>query len=350
MTPQVALEGLFFYLVREGFPLGIRDLTQALEALRGGFGTSSRENLMWLCQSLWARTEEEHRRISLLFEMFPPPTPEEIATLTGNSPESSGGETFSKPLGPQSKDRASQGDTTAIDFTSAENRTGLGIPASVTTVPSERFVLAPKPLISQRACAVAWRRFRRPLRFGPKVDVDIEETIAAKAQDGFLPEPVLVPRRDNRARVVLLIDVGPSMMAWRHSVAVLGDSLRESQFGTYGVYYFHETPARLFEKETLTVPVSLRSAFERFSKTPVLVVSEAGAARATLDKQRIEATRVCLGQLGLAWRPVAWLNPMTASRWRGTPAQYISCLPSVSMFPFNAYGLVQAVDVMRGRR
>ena len=350
MTSQVALEGLFFHLVRQGFPLGIRDLTQALDALQAGFGNCSRENLMWLCQSLWARTEEENRRIAVLFQVLPQPTSEDIAALTGDSRKTLAEQTSSKPEDSRTSDKTNRPTAAQLDFTSSENRTGVGLPAAVTTVPPESFVLTPKPLVSHRACAIAWRRFRRPLRFGPKVDVDIEQTILTKARTGILPEPVLIPRRENRARIVLLVDVGPSMMAWRHSAGVLADSLRESQFSAFGIFYFHETPERLFEKETLTTPVPLRSAFEQFPETPVLVVSEAGAARTARDSQRTAATRECLGHFGLVWRPVAWLNPMPVSRWRNTPAQSIARLPGVSMMPFNAYGLVQAVDVLRGRR
>lgn len=350
MNSQVVLEGLFLHLARQGFSLGIRDLTEALEALESGFGTCSRENLMWLCQSLWARSDEENRRIAVLFQTLPKPTPKDVDTLTGVSQEPVTDQAPSKPEEPTLPDKADRPDVTRLDFTSPENRTGIGLPSAVVPAPPETFVLTPKPLISRRACAISWRRFRRPLRFGPKIDIDVEETIQAKARCGFLPEPVLVARRQNRARVIVLVDAGPSMMAWKYSVAALVDSLRDSQFGSFGIFYFHETPTRLFEKETLIGPVLLRAALDRFPDTPVLVVSEAGAARSECDSQRTESVQKCIVQFGSIWRPLAWLNPMPARRWRNTPAQLIARLPGVSMMPFNAYGLTRAVDVLRGRR
>jgi len=351
MTSQVALEGLFFHLIRQGFPLGIRDLMQAINALEAGFGNCSRENLMWLCQSLWARSDEESRRIAMLFQSLPSPTAEYVCSVTGESRGTAApGDAQLPPERPDTLEPTGGLGTAQLDFTSPENRTGIGLPAAVTTVPAEPFVLTPKPLISRRACAITWRRFRRPVRSGPKVDLDLEQTILAKARVGFLPGPVFVARRENRARIVLLIDVGPAMMAWKHSVSMLIDSLRDSQFSAFGIFFFHETPARLFEKDTLITPVQLRSAFERFPETPVLVVSEAGAARGTPDSQRVADTTQCLANFGLRWRPVAWLNPMPASRWRNTPAQSLARLTGVSMMPFNAYGLVQAIDVLRGRR
>jgi uncharacterized protein with von Willebrand factor type A (vWA) domain len=351
MNGQVALEGLFFRLVRdEGFPLGIRDLKDALHALEAGFGGCSRERLLWLCQTLWARSGEERRRLALLFERnFPPLTAEQLAAITGSTP-AAGPEPAPAPKPVDTSPRQGR-EAQLLEIAPAETRSGVGVPrASVPAVRRELFVLTPKPLVPLRACIVTWRRYRKALRLGPKVDLDLEQTVAAKARFGALSEPVLAPRRANQACLVLLIDVGPSMAAWGQSIAVLVESLAESQLAQSKVWFFHQTPERLFASERLTGPVAVRSAANTAPDTPVLVVSDAGAVRGGMDRARINGTRSALMEFGTIWRPVAWLNPMPRDRWRSTSAASIARLPGVSMVPFSPDGLIAAVDLLRGHR
>ena len=353
MTSPVALEGIFFHLVREGFPLGVRDLNEALSALEAGFGGDNRENLMWLCRALWARTEEEERRIGILFQQYlPRPTAEEVAAITGRPVA----EKPAEPDAPREDEAARQGkeerrNAPALEISAPEQPGGIGLPrAAVAVDRGESFILAPKPLVPLRSCVIAWRRYRRPLRSGPKVELDLEQTIASKAAKGFLPEPVLVARRSNQARIVLLVDSGPAMASWAYSVAMLVESLRDSRLAVAGVFYFHEAPDRLFENAGLTGALPLRAALERFPESPAVVVSEGGSARGGFDQRRIQATRESLGRFGLSWRPVAWLNPMPQARWRGTSAAAIARIPGVSMLQFTADGLIQSIDLLRGQR
>jgi hypothetical protein len=250
MTAPIPLDGLFFRLVREGFPLGIRDLNEALCALEAGFGTGNRENLMWLCRALWARTEEEDRRIGILFQQhLPRPTAEEVAALTGRLLPEQPPETDTAACeDPAAHELPNQrANTPALEISGAEQPGGIGLPrAAVAASRAESFILAPKPLVSLRSCVIAWRRYRRPIRSGPKVELDLEQTIAAKAAKGFLPAPVLVSRRGNQARVVCLSipdhdgELGTPPRCWWNRFA--------SRLGVSAVFYFHEAPDRLFER------------------------------------------------------------------------------------------------------
>lgn len=352
MNAPVLLEGLFLHLVREGFPLGVRDLQEALRALEAGFGAGDRDRLMRMCQTLWARTEEENRRIHRLFrELLPRPTEAEIAAVTGQaSPapeprEARPGETQRETT------RRSAATTAALEVAPVESARGVGVPKAIVSARfSESFILTPVPLVPLRACVIAWRRFRRALRTGPKVDLDVEQTIAEKARRGFLHEPVLVARRSNAARVVLLIDVSPSMTSWKYSTAALGEALAESHLREAPVYYFHGTPAVLFENETLSRRVPLNTALDRHPDCPAMIVSDAGSAKGAMDPRRIQETRDCVREFSRAWRPVVWLNPMPTARWRGTPAASIARFPGVAMAPFTSDGLIHAIDILRGRR
>ena len=58
--------------------------------------------------------------------------------------------------------------------------------------------------MSYREVAQAWRRVRKPSRFGPRTEIDIRATINQAAQTGLLAGPVLVSPRRNMSRLLLL--------------------------------------------------------------------------------------------------------------------------------------------------
>jgi hypothetical protein len=178
--------------------------------------------------------------------------------------------------------------------------------------------------------------------------LDLEQTIASKAARGFLPEPVLVARRSNQARIVLLVDSGPAMASWAFSVAMLVESLRDSRLAAAGVFYFHEAPDRLFDTPGLTGALPLRAALDRFPDTPAVVVSEAGSARGGFDPRRAGDCE-SLGQFELSWRP--WRAQSHAA---GPLARHLGrrhrTRPRVSMLQFTADGFIQAIDLLRGQR
>lgn len=350
---NVLLEGIFRHLVREGVPLSVRDLTDAIRSLEAGHGAFTRERLSWLCQTLWARTEEEQRRIALLFHQhLPRPTQAEVNAATGAPPPLDA----QKPTETQQPEPALEQPVqpaagSSIEFSEAGRPGGIGVPrALVRSAGGEAFVLTPKPLVPERACIITWRRYWRGLRIGPKTELDVPNTIHAKAQSGLLLRPVMVAPRSNQAKLVLLVDQGPGMAAFGHSTAALADSLQEGRLAISQVYYFHQTPAKLFEGANLTQPVELQAALEKFSGMPALIVSDAGSASGGIDTARIAAIRDFLRRSATRWTPLAWLNPMPQARWRGTSAASIARLPGVLMKPFGEDGLVYAIDVLRGKR
>src|SRR4051812_28744585 len=85
MEPTLPLEGLYLYLVRNGFPLSVRDYQDAVTALQLGHGLHSRAKLRWLCQTLWARTDQETSRLEHLFRELPEPLPEVVDELSGRT-------------------------------------------------------------------------------------------------------------------------------------------------------------------------------------------------------------------------------------------------------------------------
>lgn len=352
MGPELPLERFFLHLVNDrGFPLTVRDYQDALRALALGHGGRDRQSLLQLLETLWTRTEEESRQLNLLFREIPFPSGEEIAAWMG---EESGPEAADEDRGESGEEQARPAEeiqVPQIQF-SSPTQVGLGLPqAQVDSSGREPFILHPRPPVSLRSLIVTWRRFRRALRSGPRIELDLAATIEEQSRRGYLARPVLVATRRNLARLVVLMDVSPSMAAWRTLIPALSESLRESRLGLAALYYFHNVPDEsLYEKETLTGPVSIDELMERHAGSTLLIVSDAGAARGPGDRERLQETRRFLDRVSGTWQPVAWVNPMPRRRWKGTSADRIARIPGLAMTELTEDGLVQAIDILRGRR
>lgn len=61
---------LFKQLRRRHFPLGPDDYEALRQALRAGFGWSSREALRDLCCALWTKSKREKEILEALFDQF----------------------------------------------------------------------------------------------------------------------------------------------------------------------------------------------------------------------------------------------------------------------------------------
>lgn len=358
MKQEPALQNLFMFLVREGFPLGVRDYEDALKALRSGYGLNRREDLLRLCQTLWARTEEEKRFLDALFSQFERPTEEEVKKIIKPDDASFVEDTPPPPITGEPprperrKDSAQVKPEPTFEFTSPANRKGIGLPsAKIAPKEDEYFILSPRLLISLRRLTVIWRRFKAAKREGAKVELDIQATIEEKCRHGILSEPVLIPARRNQARLVVLVDVSASMIAWRDFNGVLVKSLSKGQLGKSQIYYFHNIPDDvLYESESLIKPKPVADALKENQNSALLIISDGGAARGYKNRERVKETEKFLQDVSRAWRPVVWLNPMPSDRWRNTTAEAIKKLLNNKMYRLNEEGMIKAIDVLRGKR
>ena len=349
-TLRLPLESIFRQLVQRGLPLSVRDYVDALTALNQGQGGCSRERVKWLCEVLWARTDEERIVIDRLFRDLPPPPQELIDSMPHRerTPEPP------TDLGPATEAPGSVGATTApaVQFAAPREADGVCVPrASVPPALLEKHVLTERPVVGLRSLIVTLRRFRLARRDGPKVQPDIDATMREKCRRGILADVVRVPVRVNHARLLVLFDASPSMAPWLGSSGPLAESLRQAQLGHAAIYYFDNDPADgVFEFASLTRPLSLESAGHRHADCAVLVVSDAGAARGHTDRVRVRST-LAFAKVAqqMTWWPIAWANPMPRKRWTGTSAARISASESIAMFELSEDGLIEAIDHLRGK-
>ncbi len=216
---------LFQQLRRRRFPLGPDDYEALRQALRAGFGWSSREALRNLCCDLWAKSQSEREIVEALFDQFEVPT-WQLPKL--ESPLVDASQPASELEGDDQPKESPKLETPEL-IPTMEARGGLP-PISLDSVklPNYHFVFVPQFPVTYREVAQAWRRLRQPVREGPSIELDVEATIGQRSRLGVVSEVVLVPRRRNTARLLLLVDRQGSMTPFHHFVDEVCAAIQEA--------------------------------------------------------------------------------------------------------------------------
>jgi hypothetical protein len=364
--------------------------------MESGFGDESREDLLLMCQSLWAHSVEECEQVADVLDGLLPlaVTPEYLESLdsppaeadrasggrpatTDDSPDAAGGTAGATgtagaedgALGPGDGARSGAEPPDGGRDAQPGERVGYrrvwlhGSPG-LDTVPGLTGALAPRTWqlnprfdfigslpVTVRQISQAWRRYRRMGRSGQRIEYDADATIARLYRDGILLEPVLVPRRTNQARLLILEDIGGSMTPFRYVTASVVEGARHAGLARIDARYFHNVPRDVvFGDRDQRVPLPLDEAAAPFASGAILIYSDAGAARGGHDGRRVSQTAELLAALRRYTDSIAWLNPVPSERWPGTTAEAICDLEgSVPMFPLDRAGLTDAVDVLRGQ-
>jgi uncharacterized protein with von Willebrand factor type A (vWA) domain len=354
--PTLPLEQLYLHLVRAGFPLSVRDYRDALRALRLGHGVGRRDDLYTLAKHLWARGDEDVVRLDAVFRRFARPTADQVQALTGAAARRPA--TGDHNLVPGAENEAGAmvppaagGDATAAapraEFAAA-GATGLGLPSVHSVVRSMRpYVFQPRLPLAERSLVIAWRRLRSVSREGPAVELDIDATVDRQCRTGWMLQPVLVPRRRNRARLLVLADASPSMLPWRGLFEPLADSLRQSRLASAQLLFFDNDP-----RDGLYTTAAL-DGWRNCSTTlqdqggdyALLLLGDAGSARGRGDRSRLAGMRSFVAEARRHCQALAWVNPMPAARWGGCAH---ALRPAGAMFELGEEGLIRAVDHLRG--
>jgi uncharacterized protein len=386
-TLPLFLEQLAVQLRRRRLQVGIDDVKALRVALRAGFGLSSRDELRELCVSLWAKSPVEAEIVRAAFarldnlgewkvsDQAERPVPRSGQQATPASGEEEHVTKAAPREASQVSDAAETGPVRGLGAGS-----GVGIAALRAEASDRGLVLVPQYPLTAREVAQAWRHLRRPVRSGPAVELDIAATIRERGRRGVATPPVLVPRRRNAARLLMLIDRHGSMTPFHGYVDYLVAAIRDAgRIDDVDAAYFHDLPGsmedkaaleqmddpfrpdldevlgligplrggRVYDDPGLTAPRSLDAILAGVTPaTAILVISDAGAARRQFDIVRLLDT-VALVKALRAGGGVAWLNPTPPDWWPRTTAGQLARY--VPMFEFSRRGLGQAVDALRGR-
>jgi hypothetical protein len=373
------------------FVLAPADYNALHQAVNAGFGWESLNALRNLCCALWAKSRQEQEILIKLFddlvaelELEDWQLPKETqAPILPESPTP----LPTKPTLEATPTLAPKQEPVTAPPVVESHKRFPDIPAPSTEVFKRAFILTPQFMINYREMAQAWRRLRKPVRQGAKIELDIEATIAQRCRQGVVAPIVLVPRQRNAARVLLLIDRQGSMTPFHRASDELCNALRQSaNLEDVSLFYFHNVPAEGAD-ETILAPLSeqlfptmdtvlakieplmtgnvykdaelleaspLADVLHKYAAhAAVVLLSDAGAARKQYNTLRLLDTVAFLKALRIYTSTVIWLNPLPAREgkpddyWANTTAAQIA--RHVPMFPLNRWGLHQAVNVLRGQ-
>jgi hypothetical protein len=380
-------------LRRRRLQVGIADVHALRLALRAGFGLASRDALRELCVSLWAKSPAEARVVRAAFANVAAdglladwttadPVQASPAVAEQAQPEAPGPDEPA-PAEPDNPGEPGEEDGTQAETVSLLDHDLLNLEHGSLAAPAvdRGLILVPQYPLTSREVAQAWRHLRRSVRSGPAVELDVGATVAERARRGVATPPVLVPRRRNAVRLLMLIDRQGSMAPFHGYVDhVVGAVRAAGRIDDVQATYFHDLPGsvpdrkaldempdpfgsdldsvlglitplrdgRVYDDPGLTAPRLLDEILAGLTAhTAVLVISDAGAARQQFDIVRLLDTIALVKALQAGGAGVAWLNPVPRERWARTTAGQVA--RHVPMFPFSRPGLYQAVDVLRGR-
>ncbi len=207
--------------------------------------------------------------------------------------------------------------------------------------------------LGTRNIKVALKRLRRWARTGAADELDLQGTIRATAEHGYLDVQTR-PERHNAVKVILFLDIGGSMDGHVRLVEELFSAAR-SEFKHLEHYYFHNClyegvwrdNARRWDRQIPTAEV-LRTYGSDYkclfvgdaSMSPYEILSPGGAN----EHWNAEAGQVWLDRARAQWPSHVWLNPTPERMWGYT--QSIGILREIfenRMFPLTLDGIGRAI-------
>lgn len=375
-APFVALE-----------PVATSDMDKLAEV--AGQRRVRREQLIWLAQTLWARTDEERATVRRVLgrDIAPPPVQHVLAlgrAVAGfPAPDAMLGEETPRPppddpiedLKAKAGKRAeaeSAGETgpgagpTAQDPLAPEPiedakdeaapRVRLSVPeiADETLPETHLWLLEDQPALDELALANIWRRFRRPRVYPDRRRIDAEKSVAATVRAGGMLTIVNATRRENQARLSVMLDASSAMAPWRpwrrHLAATVHPDA--SRLDAADIGYFATVPAKWwYDGEDLrpdpdrTDPLDQK--LQKLAGRPMLIFGEAGAARAPMRTAPEQLDAFLRATREHDIRPLVWINPMPATRWQPFFRTKIDDAAHAQALELSHANLIGAVDLMR---
>lgn len=379
----------FFYLLREqDIPVSSREWLMFVECLQKGLAAADLYRFYALARCTLIKSEQHYdlfdRCFAHYFSGAEPPvgfskafeewlqtpipavdlSPEELALLETHSPEELR-KMFEERLKEQDERHdggnkwIGTGGTSPFGH-SGQNPQGIRMGGSgggrqaIQIASKRRFQEYRSDLVLDvRQLGMALRKLRRLGREGVADEIDIDATIDATARNAGDITPALRPPRENRLKVLLLMDVGGSMDPFALlSSRLFSAAHQASHFKEFHAFYFHNciyeavyrdarmtdampTPELLRWLQPQTRVIVVGDAF----MAPYELLSEYGAIDYWHDNQ-IPGIK-WLQRISDHFEKTAWLNPMSERYWHHPTINAIGEL--FPMFELTLKGLDAAV-------
>lgn len=203
--------------------------------------------------------------------------------------------------------------------------------------------------VSARNIKVALRRLRRWARSGAQQEFDLDGTIRASAEAGYIDVKTR-PERRNAVKVLLFLDIGGSMDDHVRAVQELFTAAR-TEFRNFAFFYFHnclydavwKSSQRRWDEAIPTWEVlnrygrDWRCIFVGDGAMSPYEISHTGGAN---EHWNDEPGALWLARARAHWPHNAWLNPLAVTDWGYT--QSVGMIRQIfedKMFPLTIDGL-----------
>ena len=209
-------------------------------------------------------------------------------------------------------------------------------------------------VLDTRQVGLALRKLRRLGREGRPTEVDIEETIDATARNAGDLDIIFSPPRENRLKVLLLMDVGGSMDPFARLVSQLFSAAHQaSHFHEFNAFYFHNCVyEEVYRHAHLRDGMSTVELMRWLqSDTRLIIVGDAHmapyeltSAFGAIDYWHQNETEgiAWLKRLSHHFKKSAWLNPIGKRYWGHPTIQMIGQV--FDMHELTLAGLEDAIS------
>jgi uncharacterized protein with von Willebrand factor type A (vWA) domain len=211
--------------------------------------------------------------------------------------------------------------------------------------------------LGTRTLKLALRRLRKWAREGAAEELDLDGTIRATAEHGWLDVQTR-PERRNAVKVLLFLDVGGSMDPY---VKVMEDlfSAARSEFKTLVPFYFHNClyegvwrdNQRRWSDQTPTWDVlrtygsDYKAIFVGDAAMSPYEILQPGGANEHWNR---EAGQVWLTRACQQWPHHLWINPVPQAHWSHTQSTHlIARIFDGKMVPMTLEGLSQGIKSIK---
>ncbi|PLK43634.1 VWA domain-containing protein [Emticicia sp. TH156] len=215
--------------------------------------------------------------------------------------------------------------------------------------------------LNTRNTKMALRRLRILTRDGVEDELNIEETIDRTSQNAGLLDIKMQASRQNRVKVLLLLDVGGSMDDFIEECSTLFSSAKY-QFKHLEYFYFHnciyetmwKDNARRYEDKIATWDI-----LNKYNKDyKVIFVGDASMSQWELSEPRGSVEHYN-EESGLTWLSrfkdkfpnLVWLNPINDGYWQYTHSiKLIRDWSDDRMFPLTINGIEKAMKCLKNNK
>ncbi len=211
--------------------------------------------------------------------------------------------------------------------------------------------------IGTRSIKMALKRLRQWARTGAADELDLDGTIRATADHGYLDVQTR-PERRNAVRVLLFLDVGGSMDPYVQMVEDLF-SAAKSEFKHFEHFYFHNClyegvwreNRRRWEAQTPTWDIlntygpGWKCIFVGDAAMSPYEIAIPGGAN---EHWNTEPGEVWLRRAAAQWNDLLWINPTPDAHWQYTQSIHMirEIIGPERMVPLTLAGLSQGMKVL----